>query len=205
MFGITPEQGRLFISQDQQNEQGHLVVLSDNTWRTRFGLSPSVVGQTISLDKQSYTVIGVAARDFSYPQKTFAWTPLFVPIPERTNPTSFYYQVLSKLRPGANVAQVSAQLKTIADRIAKDNPVLQKGYDIVATPMLEQRVGNIRQAYLILLAAATFVLLMPAPISPAFCSAVECIASAKWHCAPHWARLAEGSPVRCSSKVACSL
>ncbi len=37
VFGITPEQGRLFISQDQQNEQGHLVVLSDNTWRTRFG------------------------------------------------------------------------------------------------------------------------------------------------------------------------
>ncbi len=160
VFGIAPQQGRLLISQDQQNEQGHLVVLSDNTWRTSFGASPSVVGQTISLDKQSYTVVGVAARNFAFPAKTFAWAPLFVPVPERTNPTSFYYQVVSKLRPGASLAQASAQLKTIADRIAKDNPVLQKGYDIVATPMLEQRVGNIRQAYLILLAAATFVLLI---------------------------------------------
>ncbi len=159
-FGIAPQLGRLFITQDEQNEQGHLVVLSDSFWRTRLGATPNIVGQTIQLDKQSYTIIGVAAPKFSFPTKTLAWTPIFVPVSERTNPTSFFYQVISKLRPGATVEQARAQLKTIADRIAQDNPVLQKGYDFIATPMLEQRVGNIRQAYLILLAAATFVLLI---------------------------------------------
>jgi putative ABC transport system permease protein len=159
-FGITPQLGGLFVSQDQQAEQSHLAVLSDKFWRTRLGSSPNVVGQKILLDKQPYTVVGVAAPKFEYPSDTSVWTPLFVPLTERTNPTSFYYQIVSKLRPGATLPQAQAQLKTIADRIAKDNPVLQKGYELVATPMLERSVGNIRQAYLILLAASTFVLLI---------------------------------------------
>ena len=95
-FGVAPQYGRLFIAQDEQNEQGHLVVLSDTFWRTRFGAAPNVVGQTIQLDKQSYTVIGVAGPKFQFPTKTLAWTPIFVPTNERTNPTSFFYQVISK-------------------------------------------------------------------------------------------------------------
>ncbi len=69
VFGVGPQQGRFFVAGDEQAGHAPVVVLSDALWRRTFGADPGIVGQQISLDAQSYTVIGVAPPGFQYPDK----------------------------------------------------------------------------------------------------------------------------------------
>jgi putative ABC transport system permease protein len=73
VFGVGPQVGRLFIAADEQAGHAPVVVLSDALWRRAFAADPGIVGQQISLDAQSYTVIGVAPAGFDYPDKAEVW------------------------------------------------------------------------------------------------------------------------------------
>jgi predicted permease len=159
-LGVSVELGRLFTDQDQQSGQTNVVVISDALWRTRFGADSSIIGRTLILDKEPYTVVGVAAKGFSFPEGCEAWLPLSLTSADELNQTFFMLQFIGKLCRGENVEQLKPQLFTIAERIVKGNPELSAGYSFSAQPLLEGRVQNIRSAYLVLLGAATLVLLI---------------------------------------------
>jgi predicted permease len=159
-LGTTAQLGRLFTEQDHTLGQNHVVVLGDALWRTRFGSDPAIVGQSLTLDKEPYTVVGVAARGFAFPADSEAWLPLALKPEEQQNPMFFTLQFIGKLRRGQKIEQLKPQLETIAQRIAKDNPELGSGFNLPAEPLLEEHTVNIRSAYLILLGAATLVLLI---------------------------------------------
>jgi predicted permease len=159
-LGTTPELGRLFTEQDQPPGQSHVVVLSYALWRTRFGADRSILGQTLTLDKEPYTVVGVASRGFSFPPDNEAWLPLSLTTEDQQSQTLFILQFIGKLRPGQQIAQLKPQLDSIAQRIVKDNPQIGATIKFATQPLLEGRIANSRNAYFVLLGAAMLVLLI---------------------------------------------
>jgi len=159
-LGVTAERGRLFTEQDQKPGQTHVAVISDAVWRTRFGANPSAVGKTLLLDKEPYTVVGVAARGFTYPQETEAWLPVSLTPADQQSHTNFMFEVLAKLRPGQKPEKLQAELDTIAQRTARDFPDLGADYHFSFQYLLERHVQGTRKAYFMLLGAAALVLLI---------------------------------------------
>jgi putative ABC transport system permease protein len=159
-LGARAEQGHLLAEQDHQAGQDRVAVISYTLWRTRFAKDPSVIGRQLILDKEIYTIIGVAANGFAFPEKSEVWLPLTLTPEIERNQKFFRFQALGKLRKGEKLETLQAELATIGQRIVKEEPSLSAGYRLSAEPLLESRVQNARQGYLVLLAAATFVLLI---------------------------------------------
>jgi predicted permease len=159
-LGVTAAAGRLFNEQDQIPGQGRVVVLSDSFWRTRFGADPSALGSSLILDKEPYTVVGIAPRGFSFPEESDAWLPLSLASDLAQSHTFFAISFIGKLRQGERMEHLRAELDTIAQRTTKDVPELSGGYGLSAEPLLEGRIANMRTAYLVLLGAAALVLLI---------------------------------------------
>lgn len=159
-LGVIAQQGRLLAAGDQKPGQNQEAVLSDSLWRTHFGADPSVIGRTLNLDKKPYVIVGVAARNFSFPEKSEVWTPVAITPEIENNTTYFMFQMVAKIRRGERLEQLNAQLATIAQRLVKQNPALSGGLSFNAQPLLETRVQDSRTAYLVLLVASTLVLLI---------------------------------------------
>lgn len=160
-LGATAQFGRLFTEEETQPGQHHVVVLSDKLWRTRFGADPGIVGKTMILDKEPYIVAGVASPNFAFPRvSTDAWQPFGSSQADRQNPTYFMLQTLAKLRKGGKIEKAKAQLDAIAKNAMKDYPELAAGYSFSLRPLLADSVEDSRDPFLMLLAAAAFVLLI---------------------------------------------
>ena len=159
-LGSTAEQGRLLTLADQKPGQNFVAVLSDSFWRTRLGADPAILGRSLVLDRQPYTVVGVASRNFTFPEKNDVWIPVALTPDIESQPAFFMFQLLGKIRRGQKISQLNAELETVAQRLIKDYPALKAGLRFTAQPLLESRVHNIRTAYLVLLGASTLVLLI---------------------------------------------
>jgi len=160
LFGTNPQQGRLLVSSDQTENQGHVAVLSDAFWRAHFGADRGIIGRAITLNKQDYVMVGVASRGFAFPSRTDLWVPLVLSKDERENVTSFNNIVVGKMRRGVTTAQTESQLSVIAQDIINANPALKDGYKLRATTILDSKISDVRATYLMLFGAASFVLLI---------------------------------------------
>jgi predicted permease len=164
LLGVRAEQGRLLRDDDQNSGQDHVAVISNALWRTRFGKDPAVLGRTMILDSQDYTVVGVAEKSFAFPEHADVWLPIPLTAELRQNPTFFLIEVLGKLRRGAKLETLQAELGTISPRLQKQlaevKPEFAGDYKLSVESLLDSRVREARQSYFVLLAAATFVLLI---------------------------------------------
>jgi predicted permease len=158
-LGVTSQIGRLLIPDDVKAGQNFVVVISDSLWRTRFATDPKMLGKTLVLDKQPYTIVGVAAPRFTFPSSEQAWIPLFASAADRQNAKYFMLQTIGKLRVGEKPEKLNAQLDSIARQFMKDHPEVG-AYRFSSEPLLSSSVSESRDAFLMLLAAATFVLLI---------------------------------------------
>jgi predicted permease len=163
-LGARAAQGRLLSDQDQNAGQDRVAVISNTLWRTRFASDPAVIGRELILENQVYTVVGVAARGFAYPERAEVWVPLSLSSEIKQNPTFFTFNVLGTLRKGARLQTLQAELPVIAQRLeqelAKQKPNLTGSYIITTETLLDSRIEDARQSYLVLLAAASLVLLI---------------------------------------------
>jgi len=159
-LGVRPQLGRLFIPQDFSAQGTLPVVLSDGFWRTHYGSDMSVIDRTIQLEHKPYVVVGVAPREFHFYEKVDVWTTASLSPKEKTNPTSFSFILLGKLKRGESLQRAQSGLGTVADGIRADFAVLRDGYTLDAKMLTESRIGYGRKAYLLLLGAATCVLLI---------------------------------------------
>ncbi len=159
-FAQTPELGRLLIPQDQEEGKTQVAVLSETLWRTRFGSDRGVIGRTLVLDKKPYVIVGVAKKGFTFPEDADVWRPITLTKEIRESPTWLTFQTVGKLRPKATLAQAQVQLDAIGDRLTHDYADLKGGFKLPATTLIENKVQGIKSAYLMLLAAATLVLLI---------------------------------------------
>jgi len=163
-LGARAQLGRLLTDQDQKPSEEQVAVISDTLWRTKFAKDPRLLGRKLILDKQIYTIVGVAERGFAFPESAEVWVPISLTAEVKRNSTFFGFEVVGKLRKGVSIESLQAQLVTIASRVgqqvAREKPDLAGDYKIAAQNLLEVQVADARSSYLVLLAAASLVLLI---------------------------------------------
>ena len=159
-----PLLGRTFVEGEDQAGRDHEVILSYDLWKTHFGANPAIVGQTIQLNDEAFTVVGVMPRGFEYPlDPGYApqmWKPQNWTAVDRAVRDDHNYNVIARLKPGVTLARAKAELSTISDRLAQQYPKDDKGWGATAVPLRDDLVGDVRSPLLILLGAVAFVLLI---------------------------------------------
>jgi putative ABC transport system permease protein len=162
LLGVQPAMGRGFAPTEDAQSADRVVVLSDGLWKRRFGADPRIVGKTISLDGNRYTVIGVAASRFSFPDRPDLWVPL-VFSPDDIDPSNrgaHGMGVIGRLAPNVTVAQADAEMVALTRRLEQLYPEANTGLSAAVIPMQEYLVGDVRPALYVMLGAVAFVLLI---------------------------------------------
>jgi putative ABC transport system permease protein len=169
LFGVTPILGRGLGAGDAQPGNDHVVVLGYGLWQRYFAGDHAVVGRTLRLNGEQYTVVGVMPANFSPDDYGELWlpSPWGVPThplaPDR-DPRQFrdrnYLEVWARLRAGVTVQQARAELDTIGLRLEKEYPDSNGEVGVAFLPLHEYIVGDVRPVLLVLLAAVVFALLI---------------------------------------------
>jgi putative ABC transport system permease protein len=160
-LGVKPLLGRAFVSSDMQ-PGNRTVILSHSLWRDRFGGNPNAIGQTLRLDGETYSVIGVmpelSGTDFATDSKV--WTA-FIPTQEQlTARQNHYFNVLARLKPHTDITQAQKELDTVASRLATGYPDADKGWSFRITPLSKYLLGDAQKPLLVLFCSVGFVLLI---------------------------------------------
>jgi putative ABC transport system permease protein len=162
LLGVSPTVGRGYTPDEDREGAPRVVVLGAAFWRNQFGADRGVIGKSVTLDGNPYTVIGVAPEGFAYPDERDAYVPL-VFAGDDLNPDNrgaHWLGVIGRLADGATVEQATQELGTIAKRLEAQYPRSNTGFGAKAVPLREYMVGDVRPALLVLLGAVGFVLLI---------------------------------------------
>jgi putative ABC transport system permease protein len=152
--------GRNFTAQEGQLGSHRVAILSHGVWQRRFAGSRQVLGQTVKLNDELFTVIGVMPPAFQFPGRTEIWTPLAMDLKEWQQRGGHYLNGVGRLKAGATLASARTDLNAIAARAEQQFPDSNSGWDTKITSLQEAAVGRIRPALLTLTAAVGFVLLI---------------------------------------------
>src|SRR5499426_2190781 len=158
LFGVSPARGRFFLLEDDNADSARVAVISDGLWRRRFGGDDHAVGQTIKLNGEAYTVVGVAPPQFHFPRRVEIRTPARL-LGRGADRTSNFLMMIGRLKDGVTKEQAQSQMNQIAAALARQYPSHDK-LSILLSPMLEEQVRDIRTALWVLLGAVGFVLLI---------------------------------------------
>ncbi|HUI53928.1 MAG TPA: ABC transporter permease [Bryobacteraceae bacterium] len=159
VFGASPAFGRTFSEAEDLPQGAPVAVLSDRLWRNRLGGDAQIVGRTILLNLQPYTVVGVMPRSFDSDPPMDLWLPLQAD-PASTN-QGHYLAAAARLKPGVSIEQARAEMKMRGERFRAANPKwMDPAESVAVVPMRDSMVEDVRLALLILLGAVGFVLLI---------------------------------------------
>jgi putative ABC transport system permease protein len=159
LFGAPVMLGRTFTPQEDAPDGGKVVVLSYGLWKRRFGSNPNIVGTTISLGNEGYTVVGVLGKSF------FSDPEADILLPFQFDPNSanqgHYFLAAGRLKPGVTLAQANAMLKVAADQFRRQYPEALGPKDGFAVqPLRDSIVSDVRSSLLVMLGAVSLVLLI---------------------------------------------
>ena len=159
VFGAPMEMGRAFTKEEDRPGGPKLAVLSNGLWRSQFGSDPNIVGKSVELGDDAYTVTGVLGQSF-HPN-----SPIDIISPLQANPNStdqsVYLLSTARMRPGVTVAMANAAMKVAAEEFQKKFPgSLGPTGGFVAVPLREATVGDAQVSLFVLLGAVSFVLLI---------------------------------------------
>ncbi len=166
LLNAKPLTGRTLLPEDGKQGATSVAVLSENLWRSRFGSNPALIGQSITLDMRSFTVVGILPASFRYPDGAphqdvwipVAQDPLFGP--RMSQPGARVLVGIGRIKPGVSLTQAQAEMNTLGARLAKQYPAEDSGFTIRIEPYRQVVVGNVKSALLILLGAVGLVLLI---------------------------------------------
>ncbi len=158
---VQPLLGALFTSSAEEWGRHRVAVLSEHLWRRRFGGDRAVIGRTIKLNQESYTVIGVMPASFQFPSAgAEIWTPIsYPPGDDMATRSNHFLDILGRLKPGLTLSQAKADLSVIARQLSRQVPE-SAGLGVLLTGLQDSIVRDIRPALMLLLGAVGFVLLI---------------------------------------------
>jgi len=167
LLGVQPALGRGFLAEEDRAGAAPVALISHGLWEQRFAARDDVLGQTLTLDGQAYTIIGVMPRAISrFPMNQVAvWAPRPDAVPflvrEQIDSGGFFYNVIARLEPGIGLEQARSEVAAIAAAYAQ---ALPSNVDAKASanvdPVLDLLVGNQGPTYGLLFAAVACVLLI---------------------------------------------
>jgi predicted permease len=160
-LGIKPLLGRDFLAEDDRSGATPAVILSYGFWQRRFGNDPGIIGKPLTLNNQSFTVIGIAPQGFQYGAEADVTVPIGLSTERfRIRGADPGISVVARLKPNLSQEQATTELNLIAERLEQQYPESNKGRRVLLTGLHESFVGNVRQPLLILLGAVCLVLLI---------------------------------------------
>jgi putative ABC transport system permease protein len=171
VLGVHPILGRSFLPEEYEPGNGRAVILGHEVWVRRFGSDPGIANKPITLDGQIYTVIGVmpaeiypmwptASGEMTFdPKNAQFWTPMSFDAGWAANRRSHVLGVVGRLKPSVTIEQARSELGAIAGQLEGEHAE-DKGASVAITLLMDEVVGPVRPALLILLGAVAVVLLM---------------------------------------------
>jgi putative ABC transport system permease protein len=161
-LGVQPERGRYISADDDKNGGPYVVVLGHELWVKQFNSDKQIIGKSIPLSGNQYTVIGVMPATFLTPRSnTEAWTPLHVSNPLAANFRGVHFlRTYGRLADGVSLDQARAEMAVIDKNLAAQYPADNKNRSSVLFALHDRIVGESRRSLLILFAAVGFVLLI---------------------------------------------
>jgi putative ABC transport system permease protein len=161
MMGIRPEIGRDFLPDEDEPGHDNVVILGYKLWQKQFGGDPNVLNRTITLDDQSYTVVGVLPVNSGLRIGDMdVWLPIAFVGDRAQQRSNRYLNVIGRLKPGVTLEQAHSEMDAIADRLVKLYPDSNAGWKVRVVPLIEDVNGEHKPMLLLLLGAVTFVLLI---------------------------------------------
>ncbi|MCI0391389.1 MAG: ABC transporter permease [Acidobacteria bacterium] len=162
-LGVSPQLGRVFMSDEDRPGNNQVVVLSHGLWQRRFGGDPQITGQKITLNGNPYLIVGVMPPRFKHPLPGMRlpveiWAPLGRD-PAKMGRRSDFLGVVARLKPGVVIEQARAEMNALMSRLEKQYPDTNRGWGAIVLPLLERFVGELRSTLYLLLAAVGFLLL----------------------------------------------
>jgi putative ABC transport system permease protein len=165
VFGVSPSVGRDFSDGEDHRGRDHVVVLSEQLWKRRFGSDPKITGSTVRLDRENYVVVGVMPENFRLlgftPQ---LWTPLVLDASDQTEAArkNRYLYLFARLKAGASAEKAQTEMAALAARTAENFPETEKGWGVAVRTLPDYLVHrfNIRAGLAVLMATVGFVLMI---------------------------------------------
>jgi len=161
IFGIKPLLGRTFTPNEDEPGNERVVVLSNRIWQSRFGGDSSVIGRTIHLDNQPYSIIGVLPAEDPHGR---GWQDIWTPLafqPQDMTRNYHWMRTWARLKSSVSLEQARTQMKSIAARIEHDYPDSNKGWSVTLDRFIDRAVqDDLRSSLFVLLAAVGAVLLI---------------------------------------------
>jgi putative ABC transport system permease protein len=163
VLGMKPLIGRDMTETEDVPGAAPIALIGENFWRTRFGASPTVLGQRVVVDGITREIVGVLPADVRFPRRAEIFVPLAEIMKEpgvlsRGNHPGF--SSLGRLKPGVTLEQAKADLDTIAIALERQYPNSNTGRRVEMKQLLESSVGEYRESLTLLLGAVGCVLLI---------------------------------------------
>jgi putative ABC transport system permease protein len=161
MLGARPALGRTFVEGDGMPGRDNVVVLSDELWRRRFGARADIVGQAVELDGRAYLIAGVMPATFTHPYPhTQLWAPVTFSNAALEDRKQRPLRVIARLKRGVTREQAEAELRTIAQQLARAHPDTHAGFDVTVRPLREFYIGSVGTLLWILQGTAGILLVI---------------------------------------------
>ena len=169
-LGVNPALGRTFTADEDQSGHEHEVVLGHQLWQDRFGGTPDILGSSLKLNGDAYTVIGVMPpgfafpraeempRSFGFPREAQLWVPLALTHAGSRGPAEL--AIIGRLSQNATISQAQAEMDLFAKREDSEFPEAKGWFTSRVTPLVRTVVGDTRRPLLLLLGAVGIVLLV---------------------------------------------
>ena len=160
VLGVQPVAGRTFLLEDD-TRGANVVVLSERFWRARFQADPTVVGRSVRLDGEAFTVVGVVPSTFQLLGGTDMWAMRSIHgAPPRAR-SAYVYRAIGRMKPGVTLEAASADLAVVAEGLAREFPATNKGRGVTLEPLHDALTGNdLRYTSMLFIAVVGFVLLI---------------------------------------------
>jgi predicted permease len=161
-LGLAPQLGRAFTAEDDRPEAAPVALLGHALWQRRFGGDPAIIGQSLTLGGQSWTVIGIMpprSRSLLPLERADVWLPLAIDVKDERELRDHQLNVFGRLKPGFTLEQAHAELNLITRRLVLATPGIMNT-EARATLLSENLVGKLRRGLLALFGAVALVLLI---------------------------------------------
>jgi predicted permease len=159
-----PALGRVFRPEEDSPDGKYVAVLSDRFWKAEFGGAADVIGRTMRLNDQAYTVIGVmpaSASVAAFPlMATDIWVPIGLNSEQRASRGNHNQNGVARLKAGVALAGAQAEMDAISDRLGREFAKFDQGWGAMIVPLQEDIVGSSRTTLVMLLGAVGLVLLI---------------------------------------------
>jgi putative ABC transport system permease protein len=160
MLGILPAAGRSFLPEEDRAGSAPVVVLGHRLWQSRFGGDPKVVGRSIALDNQRYTVVGILPGGTQFARSADLWMPIGQLFDDLTEHVHHQFAAIARLKPGVSLAQARDEVGRLHQQETIAYPAAHKNFGVLVEPMQDPSAAALRMTLLVLFGAVGLVLLI---------------------------------------------